>query len=626
MTNYTLERMLGGARPGDPRGSGAAPRKVHARRAPLQPAPAGRVARPARRRPFGPPGQGPPPCQRSLSHRRAGSRLGWVSLLSTIPFAGATLAWALPSEALAQAPPVAQAPRAAAETPTAATAGFSEEDAAALDRYVRDVLEVFEVPGAAVAVIEDGEVVYRGSFGVRGQEHPEPIDRRTRFMIGSVTKSMTATLVGTLVDDGLLDWDSPVVTWFPSFSLLNAEDPADVTLRMLLSHSTGTALNDITMFFNPPAPLALLDEVATLPTVGVPLGEGFDYHNQLFALAGYAAARAAGAPLTDAGLLRGYAQLLEEGLFEPAGMTRATVDLRAVRRSGNHAYPHSGRVLDLTIAPVPVRQEGFVTQVAPAGGVWASLDDLARYALLLVREGVAESGAQVISAESLATTQTVQAAFSPFVGYGLGWFIRTFGEAPVVEHGGGTAGFGASLWTVPTQGRARVVLTNSKDSAQFRAAVLRHVDELVFDRPHEGHDDLVAEFEESSQWAADLLASVRPVTAREARELAGRYEREVRVFEHDGDLMVRTLYGTHQFRAAVDAEDLYLCLDNAGNGMRLSPERDPDSGRVAALLLRSAEVARSGELQTTLTLQRLPPRRGGRFDDPKDCGAPSARR
>ena len=305
-------------------------------------------------------------------------------------------------------------------------------------------------------------------------------------------------------------------------------------------------------------------------------------------------------------------------------MTRATMNLRAVRRSANHAYPHSGSVLDGGIAPVPLRQEGFVTQVGPAGTAWASLDDLARYARMLVREGVGESGAPVISAESLATTQSVQAAFSPFVGYGLGWFVRTFGEEPVVEHAGGTAGFGASVWTVPTTGSARVVLTNSKDSAQFRAAVLRHVDELVSDQPHAGHDDLVAEFEESIQWAADLLASVRPVTPDEARELAGRYQRKVRVFEQGGDLMVRTRYGTRRFRAAVDAEDLYLCFDNASNGMRLSPERDPESGRVVGLLLRSPEIA--SPLQAPLTLQRLPPRRAGHIHDPKDFGAPPSRR
>lgn len=523
-----------------------------------------------------------PTCARVAGGR--GLRLGWLSLLvATLTSAGEVLADV-------EAPDEAGA------------AGFSAADAAELEHYVSGALGVFEVPGAAVAVIEGGEIVYRGSFGVRGLEHPEPIDRQTRFMIGSVTKSMTATVVGTLVDEGILDWDSPVVHWFPSFTLQNAEDPRDVTLRQLLSHSTGTAPNDVALLFDPPDPLGLLDQVASLPPVGVPLGEGFDYHNHLFSLAGYAAARATGARLTRRGLLRGYEQLLEERLFEPAGMTHATANMSQALRSENHAYPHSGRVLAPAIAPVPIRQERFVTRVAPAGAVWASLDDLARYAVLLVREGVAESGTRVISAESLGTTQTVQAAFSPFVGYGLGWFIRTFGEAPVVEHAGGTAGFGASLWTVPTEGRALVVLTNSKESEAFRAAIQRYVDELALDQPHAGDADLIAEFREGYQWAADLLAAVRPVTAAEGRELAGHYERNAHVFARGDDLLVRTRYGTYVFRAAVDDEDLFLSIDNVDTGTRLSPERDPESGRVTGLIMRSPEAA--GRLQTPIVLQR----------------------
>src|SRR5690606_4231111 len=208
------------------------------------------------------------------------------------------------------------------------------------------------------------------------------------------------------------------------------------------------------------------------------------------------------------------------------------------------------------------------------------------------------------------------------VGYGLGWFIRTFGDAPVVEHGGGTAGFAASLWTVPTEGRALVVLTNSRDSEPFRAAVQRYVDELTLDQPHAGDADLVAEFQAGYQQAAELLAAVRPVTPAEGRELAGRYEQGVRVFERDGDLMLRTRYGTHLFRAAVDAEDLFLSIDNVDTGTRLSPERDPETGRVIRLVVSAPEDA--GRLQTRTLLQRLRPRHPhGKHEPPCFAGPPS---
>lgn len=202
------------------------------------------------------------------------------------------------------------------------TIGFAPKEEEALDAYINQALSKFQVPGAAVALIEQGQVVYLGVFGERGLRHPEPIDRKTRFMIGSITKPMTATVIGSLVDEGKLDWDGSVVDFFPSFDLLNAEDPSLVTLRHLLSHSTGTAPNDIASYFVRPDPLSLIQQVATLPPVGVVLGEGFDYHNHLFALAGYAAARAEGTRLSGRALLRGYGRPLGERLFEPTGMTR----------------------------------------------------------------------------------------------------------------------------------------------------------------------------------------------------------------------------------------------------------------------------------------------------------------
>lgn len=511
-----------------------------------------------------------------------GLRARWLLLLAA--------AFADPHEAQAQSGTAGSAP------------GFSAEDAQELDAYLREAREAFEVPGAAVAVIEGGEVVYRGTFGVRGLQHPEPVNRRTRFLVGSISKPMTATLLGTLVDDGIIDWDSAVVDWFPTFSLRSTDDPSAVTFRHLLSHSTATSPNDVASYFAPPDPLALLDQVSALEPVGVPFGEGFDYHNHLFALAGYAGARAVGAPLTSCGLLRGYARLLEQRLFEPTGMTRATVDLREVLRAGNHAHPHSGSAFDGLIAPVAMTQEAFLTQIAPSGGVWASLDDMTQYAVMLLRKGLATNGQRVISEEALQTTQTVEAAFSPFVGYGLGWFIRSPSGVTVVEHAGGTLGFGALLWTVPERESALVILTNSRDSDSFRAAVARYASELSEDQPHAGDADLLAEFAAARVSAAEQLAGTRQVTAAEVRDLAGHYESSVRVFEREGNLVVSTLYGEHLFRAVIDAEDNFMALDNAATGMRLSPERDPVSGSVVRLVVRAPEAA--GRLQTSVTLER----------------------
>jgi CubicO group peptidase (beta-lactamase class C family) len=107
-----------------------------------------------------------------------------------------------------------------------------------LDSYVQSALVAFDVPAAAVAVLKDGKVAYRGAFGVRGARRTTPVDTRTLFMVGSITKSMTSTMVATLVDDKIVGWDAPVAPLLPTFALAQPEYESSVTLRHLLSHQS----------------------------------------------------------------------------------------------------------------------------------------------------------------------------------------------------------------------------------------------------------------------------------------------------------------------------------------------------------------------------------------------------
>src|SRR6185503_4425169 len=96
-------------------------------------------------------------------------------------------------------------------------------DAAALDRFIGAALPRLAVPGAAVAVVQDGAVVYERGFGVRALGGTEPVTPQTLFLIGSVTKSMTTMMQAAEVDAGLFAWDTPVTSVLPSFALADAD-------------------------------------------------------------------------------------------------------------------------------------------------------------------------------------------------------------------------------------------------------------------------------------------------------------------------------------------------------------------------------------------------------------------
>lgn len=112
---------------------------------------------------------------------------------------------------------------------------------AQFEETVQAARATYSVPGTAIAIVERGEIVYAKGFGWRDLENQLPVTPNTRFLLGSITKSMTATMVATLVDDGFLDWKQPVVEIWPDFTLPNDELTQQVQVRHLMQMITGLA-------------------------------------------------------------------------------------------------------------------------------------------------------------------------------------------------------------------------------------------------------------------------------------------------------------------------------------------------------------------------------------------------
>lgn len=454
---------------------------------------------------------------------------------------------------------------------------FSEAAAQALDASVSDALQAFQVPGAALAVVSNGRIVHRAAFGVRDLASGEPVRLQTRFLVGSITKSITSMLLATLVDDGRLDWDDEVASLLPSFGLSEPADDSNVTLRQLLTHTSGVQQWDTPLFFQALHPLELIEFVRGIPLVAAP-GQEYHYQNQLYAIAGYAAASAGGAGLSDQELAGGYRRLARERVFEPIGMPRATFEIDAVLRA-NHAVPHAYDPASVSMAPFPLEQERMVASVAPAGAAWLSIDDLARYALTQVQGGVSPDGVRVVSSASLLETQRLQVALGPGIGYGLGWNVDETGVTPLVWHAGGTAGFTALLLLWPEAELAIGVLTNRYGSDAFLTAVARRGAELAFGQPHASDEDLLAAEAALRDSMAQLMTISTPVTRKSVAGLLGRYESDVSVSQRDGELVLRTRFGEHRFRALPPSEllpapDAFIGVDNVLSGATLLFERE----------------------------------------------------
>lgn len=377
---------------------------------------------------------------------------------------------------------------------------LTDDMIAEVEAFVPEALAQLNVPGAVVAIVQGDEIVYVGGFGVRERDG-DPVDAETLMMIGSTTKSMTTMAMGALVDDGLLDWDAPAIDYLPSFAVADPELTESITIANLVCACSGVPRRDFEIIFNA-TELSAEDIIESLGTYEffTDFGEAFQYSNQMVAAGGYAAAAAVAG---EGDLYAAYIDLLQERILDPIGMTASTIDFDAVRAYGNYAIPYGGN-LELEYVPIPLSYEEFVTPVAPAGALWASGEDMARYLLTAMNLGVAPDGTRIISEENLLRTWEPQVPLAANVDYGLGWFVETYRGMTLISHGGNMLGFTSELMFLPDAGIGVAVITNAQGTNSINQAIAERVFELVFDLPAEAENSLHANMEQVRNMYAEL--------------------------------------------------------------------------------------------------------------------------
>ncbi len=172
-------------------------------------------------------------------------------------------------------------------------AKWGEEQSRQISEFILDGMEKLFIPGLAIGVVQNGEVVYAKGFGVRGLGHPEPVTPATQFMIGSSTKPLTTLLMARLIDKGTFTWSTPVRDLLPDFELADPEITRKLEMRHTACACTGMPRRDLDFVFRFKgiSPEQRLAEMRTMrPTTG--FGETFQYSNLLVAAGGYAAAHA----------------------------------------------------------------------------------------------------------------------------------------------------------------------------------------------------------------------------------------------------------------------------------------------------------------------------------------------
>lgn len=334
------------------------------------------------------------------------------------------------------------------------------------------LIEKYDVPGAAWAVLADGSVV-EGATGVLSRATRVEATPDSVFQIGSITKLWTATLVMQLVEEGTVDLDAPLRTYLPEFRIADEDAAARITVRQLLSHTAGfegdiftdTGVGDD----------AIEKYVGVLHDVPqhFPPGELFSYNNAGFSLLGRMVE-----------VLRGktYDAALRDHLFTPLALTHAAP-------TPYEAILHRAAVGHIEHEPGAGYQPAPVWALArsnePAGAMLAmTARDLIAFARMYLDDGRAHDGSQVLAPGTPARMYEPQVEL-PHLGvlgtsWGLGFERYDLDGGVLMGHDGNTIGQNAYLRFVPEAGVAVALLTNGGDAiGMYHDVVGRVLSELT---------------------------------------------------------------------------------------------------------------------------------------------------
>lgn len=332
---------------------------------------------------------------------------------------------------------------------------------AAVADLVQAKMREYRVPAVGLAVWSDGHETLRG-FGVTSLDDPQPVTGDTLFTIASISKTMTATAVMRLVQEGRVDLRAPVQRYVPEFRVLDDEASRSVSLWHCLTHTPGWE-GQLTTEDRGAGALAHFagSILPTLPQLAPP-GRVWSYNNAGFALAGRVIEKVSGLGIHDA---------LRELVFAPLDLTRTVTrltDAMTYRLTLGHRDRDGA---------VEVIRPFQTTSSTTAGGVLTSISDILRYARFHLGDGTGARG-QHLSRELIELMRTPQVQkHGTSDQMGVGWHVRDVGGVQTFAHGGTLNGHCLLVQLVPARDLAFCVFTNHVDGWRLvqdvEAAILK---------------------------------------------------------------------------------------------------------------------------------------------------------
>ena len=353
---------------------------------------------------------------------------------------------------------------------------FGQVDTKSLDKYFAQALTDWEVPGMAIAIVKDGEIIFAKGYGILEVGKKQKADENSNFAIASNTKAFISASLAHLVWEGKISWDDKVVKYLPYFALYDAYATQHATIRDLLSHrlGLGTYSGDVIWYKSEYSAEEVIKHIKYVPQA-YDFRAGYGYSNLMFITAGEVIKSVTGMT---------WDEFIQQHFLNQLKMDRTVMSVSDLPKMENVATPH--KTIDEKITPIPWTNWD---NMGAAGGIISNVNDMSKWMILQMNNGL--NGADTLFSPdsqvdmwtphnnyrvSLSSQKNMPSKH--FNGYGLGWGLSDYQGRKMVGHGGGYDGMYSKLTMIPEEHLGVVVLTNAMTGIAT-PITMRAIDEIL---------------------------------------------------------------------------------------------------------------------------------------------------
>lgn len=338
--------------------------------------------------------------------------------------------------------------------PTTKPNPFLADLSSSFNEYMNEKVGKINVPGAAVCIVKDNQIILLEGYGYKDINTHDSVGIHTVFRLGSVSKSLTSTLAGMLVEDKIISWDDPIQSILPEFNLQLESTTESLTVKHVLSHTTGLIRHAYTNLIEEGKSLDdMLLALSDVHLIG-PVGMHYSYQNVAYSVIEKVMAESTG---------KSFEQLLDEQLFLQMNMKNSSASYEGIVSNIDHASPHYYSRGALRKSKVSKKYYN----AAPAGGINSSISDMANLMM-----GLTGNKPWAIKSETLDSLYAPQIRtyikykyFSSWpkmkkAHYGMGFRVLEYDDKNVIYHGGYVNGYRSGIALIPEDNIGICILTN----------------------------------------------------------------------------------------------------------------------------------------------------------------------